>query len=149
MAKRYKQKEGVDYTEVFAPVSRLETVQLIISQAAQNKWRIFQMDVKSAFLNGVLKEEVYLEQPPGFMKKGEENKVYKLKKALYGLKQSPRAWYSRINSYFENGLHKCPYEHTLYIKESSNGNFIILSLYVDDLIFTGGDMVMLNKFKNQ
>ena len=149
MAKGYKQKEGVDYTEVFAPVSRLETVQLIISQAAQNKWRIFQMDVKSAFLNGVLKEEVYLEQPPGFMKKGEENKVYKLKKALYGLKQSPRAWNNHINSYFENGLHKCPYEHTLYIKESSNGNFIIVSLYVDDLIFTGGDMVMLNKFKNQ
>jgi hypothetical protein len=148
VAKGYKQKEGEDYTEVFAPVSRLDTVRLIISLAAQNSWRIFQMDVKSAFLNGVLQEDVYLEQPPGFVKKGEEKKVYKLKKALYGLKQSPRAWYSRINSYFEkNGFQKCPYEHTLYTKSNSRGSFMVISLYVDDLVFTGNDLEMLHEFK--
>ena len=88
VAKGYKQKAGIDYDEVFVPVARMETIWLIISQAAQFKWPIFQMDVKSAFLNGVLKEEVYLEQPPGYVKIGEEKKVLKLKKALYGLKQA-------------------------------------------------------------
>jgi len=148
VAKGYRQKEGEDFTEVYAPVSRLETVRLIISLAAQNNWKLFQMDVKSAFLNGVLNEEVYVDQPPGFVKKGEENKVYKLKKALYGLKQSPRAWYNRINSYFAKcGFQKCPYEHTLYIKDNSEGSFMVVSLYVDDLIFTGNDVKMLNEFK--
>ena len=76
---------------MFAPVTRMETVRLLISIAAQNKWPIFQMDVKSVFLNGVLKEEVYIEQPLGYMRRGEEKKVLWLKKALYGLKQAPRA----------------------------------------------------------
>ncbi|CAL2241350.1 unnamed protein product [Prunus armeniaca] len=148
VAKGYKQKEGEDYTEVFAPVSRLDTVRLIISLAAQNNWKVFQMDVKSAFLNSVLNEEVYLAQPPRYVKRGEEKKVFKLRKALYGLKQSPRAWYSHINSYFEkNGFQKCPYEHTLYIKNNSQGSFMIVSLYVDDLIFTGSNLDMLNEYK--
>ena len=89
VAKGYKQKAGIDYDEVFAPVARMETIRLLISQVAQFKWSIFQMDVKSTFLNGVLEEEVYLEQPPGYMKIGEEKKVLKLKKSLYGLKQAP------------------------------------------------------------
>ena len=76
------------------------------------------MDVKSAFLDGVLEEEVYLEQPPGYMKIGEEKKVLKLKKALYGLKQAPQAWKTRIDTYFkENGYKQCPHEHSLYTKE--------------------------------
>ena len=89
VAKRYKKKAGIDYAEVFAPVARMETIRLLIFQAAKFKWLIVQMDVKSAFLNGVLEEEVYLEQPPRNMKIGEEKKVLKLKKALYGLKQAP------------------------------------------------------------
>ena len=95
--KGYKQKEGIDYDGVFAPVVRTETIWLLIPQVAQFKWSIFQMDVKLAFLNGVLEEEVYIEQPPGYMKIGEEKKVLKLKKALYGLKQVPRAWNTRID----------------------------------------------------
>ena len=82
------------------------------------------------------------------MKEGEEHKVYKLRKALYGLKQSPRAWYSRINAYFEkHGFQKCPYEHTLYIKYHGQEDFIIVSLYVDDLIFTGNNLNLLNEFR--
>jgi len=77
---------------VFEPVTRMETVRLLIFVAAQNKWPIFQMDVKSTFLNGVLKEEVYIEQPLGYMRRDEEKKVLRLKKALYGLKQAPRTW---------------------------------------------------------
>eukprot|EP00253_Pinus_taeda_P025784 PITA_25784 len=95
------------------------------------------MDVKSAFLNGVLMEEVYIEKPLGYEKKGQEHKVCRLKKALYGLKQAPRAWYSRIDSYLlENGFEKCEGEPTVYIKEK-DGKILIVVLYVDDVIFTG------------
>eukprot|EP00253_Pinus_taeda_P009581 PITA_09581 len=95
------------------------------------------MDVKSTFLNGVLMEEVYIEQPLGYEKKGQKHKVWRLKKALYGLKQAPRASYSRIDSYLlENGFEKCDGEPTLYIKEK-DGKILIVVLYVDDGIFTG------------
>lgn len=121
---------------------------MILSLAAQNKWNIYQMDVKSTFLNGVLQEEVYVEQPLGFIKKGDEKKVYHLKKALYGLKQAPRAWYSRIDTYLvEDGFHKCDHEHTLYIKHKTKGELLILCLYVDDLIFTGNSEEMFVQFK--
>eukprot|EP00253_Pinus_taeda_P008888 PITA_08888 len=97
----------------------MEIVRTVLSIAAQHKWKIYQMDVKSSFLNGVLKEEVYVEQPPGYEVEGQEHKVCKLKKALYGLKQAPRAWYSRIVAYLiENGFDKCDGEPTLYIKEN-------------------------------
>ena len=99
VAKGYSQRQGIDYDEVFAHVARLETIRLIISLAAQNKWKIYQMDVKSAFLNGFLEEEVYIEQPLGYEVKGQEEKVLKLKKALYGLKQALRAWNVRIDKY--------------------------------------------------
>ncbi|KAM1297216.1 hypothetical protein EV1_023816 [Malus domestica] len=87
-------------------------IRLLISLAAQNKWNIQQMDVKFAFLNGVLEEEVYIQQPLGYEIKGHEVKVLKLKKALYGLKQEPRAWNSRIDKYFQkNNFIKCPHKH--------------------------------------
>ena len=148
VVKGYKQKPGIDYYEVFAPVARLDTIRLVIALAAQKKWQIHQMDVKSAFLNGSLEEEVFVDQPVGYVKKGHEDKVLKLKKALYGLKQAPRAWYTRIDSYFqENGFLKCPYEPTLYTKSDSHGNMLIVCLYVDDLIFTGNDANMFDAFK--
>ncbi|KAJ4716957.1 Retrovirus-related Pol polyprotein from transposon TNT 1-94 [Melia azedarach] len=148
VAKGYSQRAGIDYDEVFAPVARLETVRLIISLAAQNKWKIHQMDVKSAFLNGVLEEEVYIQQPTGFEVKGQEDKVLKLRKALYGLKQAPRAWNSRIDKYFQkNGFTKCPYEHALYIKIKDE-DILIVCLYVDDLIFTGSNPSLFDDFKN-
>ena len=100
VAKGYKQKYGVDYTEVFAPVARQDTTRLVISLAAQNSWPIFQLDVKSAFLHGELQEQVFVDQPPGYVQQGKEKKVLRLKKALYGLKQAPRAWYSCIDAYF-------------------------------------------------
>ncbi|KAK4386673.1 Retrovirus-related Pol polyprotein from transposon RE1 [Sesamum angolense] len=100
VAKGYSQLPGIDYTETFAPVARLDTIRALIAIAANKKWKIYQMDVKSAFLNGYIDEEIYVEQPPGFIAKGSEEKVLRLKKALYGLKQAPRAWYSRIDKYF-------------------------------------------------
>ena len=106
------------------------------------------MDVKSAFLNGVLKEEVYLEQPLGYVKIWEEKKVLKLKKALYGLKQAPRGWNTRIDTYFkENGYKQCPHEHSHYTKKSG-GDVILVALYVDDLIFSGNNNEMIEEFKS-
>lgn len=147
VAKGYSQKQGIDYDEVFAPVARLETIRLIISLAAQNEWKIYQMDVKSVFLNGFLEEEVYIEQPQGYEVKGQEEKVLKLKKALYGLKQAPRAWNVRIDKYFQDkNFIKCPYEHALYIKAQS-GDIWIVCLYVDELIFTWNNLSMFEEFK--
>ena len=87
----YSQQHGIDFIEVFAPDACMDTVRMIVALAACKGWNIFQLDVKSAFLNGVLQEEIYAEQLEGFVKRGEEDKVYLLKKALYGLKQAPRA----------------------------------------------------------
>lgn len=148
VAKGYAQEYGIDYAEVFAPVARLETIRLIISLAAQQTWKIYQLDVKSAFLHGEINEEVFVDQPPGYEQKGHEHKVYRLKKALYGLKQAPRAWYSRIEAYFiKEGFTKCPYEHTLFIKYAAAGNILIVCLYVDDLIYTGNNEKMFEVFK--
>ncbi|RVW51356.1 Retrovirus-related Pol polyprotein from transposon TNT 1-94 [Vitis vinifera] len=149
VAKGYAQQHGIDYTEVFAPVARWDTIIMVIALAARNGWSVYQLDVKSAFLHGELNEAVFIEQPQGYEKKGEEHKVYKLKKALYGLKQAPRAWYSRIEAYFiKEGFERCSCDHTLFIKTGDGGKILIVSLYVDDLIFTGNDESMFVKFKN-
>jgi len=97
VAKGYVQRQGVDFDEVFAPVARLESVRLLLAHAASEGWAVHHMDVKSAFLNGVLQEEVYVEQPLGFVLKGHELKVLHLVKALYGLRQAPRTWYSKLD----------------------------------------------------
>ncbi|PNX60516.1 copia-type polyprotein, partial [Trifolium pratense] len=113
VAKGYNQKHGIDYDEVFAPVARWDTIRSILAIATRESWKVFQLDVKSAFLHGELSEDIYVEQPPGYQR--EKNKVYKLKKALYGLKQAPRAWYSKIEAYFNSEeFEKCPSEHTLF-----------------------------------
>lgn len=105
------------------------------------------MDVKLAFLNGVLKEEAYVVQLFGYEVEGQEDKVYRLRKALYGLKQAPCTWYIRIDAYLlDNGFDKCDSEPTLYIKESE-GNILIVILYVVDLIFTGSDDFLITDFK--
>lgn len=148
VAKGYTQEYGIDYSEVFAPVARLDTIRLVIAVAAIHGWILLQLDVKSAFLHGEINEQVFVEQPPGYVKEGHEHKVYKLKKALYGLKQAPRAWYSRIESYFMKvGFTKCPYEHTLFVKTEGEGKILIVCIYVDDLVFTGNDNLMLEEFK--
>ncbi|GLT34761.1 hypothetical protein SLA2020_092600 [Shorea laevis] len=147
VVKGYKQEFGVDYQEVFTSVARHDTIKLVISLAAQNSWPVFQPDVKLAFLHGDLDEQVFIEQTPSYVKVGNEHKVYKLKRALYGLKQAPRAWYSRIEAYFlKEGFQKCPYKHTLFTKTEGE-KMLIVCLYVDDLIYTGNDKAMFDKFK--
>ena len=148
VVKGYAQEKGIDYNEVFAPVARWDTIRMVMALAAKNGWKLYQLDVKSAFLHGDLEEDVYVAQPLGYEVKGEEHKVYKLKKALYGLKQAPRAWFSRIEGYFtKEGFEKSCHEHTLFIKRKES-KILIVSLYVDDLIFTSNDFLMMQSFKN-
>ncbi|KAL0319934.1 UNVERIFIED_CONTAM: Retrovirus-related Pol polyprotein from transposon TNT 1-94 [Sesamum radiatum] len=147
VAKGYSQLPGIDYTETFAPVARLDTIRALVAIAANKNGKIYQMDVKSAFLNGYIDEEIYVEQPQGFIAKGYEEKVLRLKKALYGLKQAPRAWYSRIDNYFmDRGFRRSLSEPTLYVKRQGNDTLIV-SLYVDDLIYTGNNEKMIHDFK--
>ena len=137
VAKGFSQQYGVDYNETFTLVARLDTVRTILAIKAQNDWKVYQMDVKSAFLNSFLDEEVYVKQPLGYEVCWHENKVYKLNKALYGLKQASRAWYKRIDSYMiSNQFNRSNNEPMLYVKTNKEGQILIVCLYVDDLIFT-------------
>lgn len=114
VAKGYVQNQGRDFDENFAPVARLETVRILLALAAKNGREVYHLDVKSAFLYGDIQEEVYVTQPEGFVKKGQEHLVYKLIKALYGLRQAPRAWYAKLSKYLEElGFVRCPYEHAV------------------------------------
>ena len=117
VARGFSQKEGIDYDETFAPIARYTTVKTIISLAAVFRWKLHQMDVKTAFLNGKIEEEVYFEQPKGFVTHGEKSHVCKLKKALYGLKQAPRVWYERIDGSLHSlGFSKSTADSNLYLR---------------------------------
>ncbi|KAL9270148.1 Retrovirus-related Pol polyprotein from transposon RE2-like protein [Drosera capensis] len=111
VAKGYSQEEGIDFDETFAPVAKLETIRMFIAYAAYQGFKVYQMDVKSAFLNGKFQKEVYVEQPPGFEDYEYPEHVYRLDKALYGLKQAPRAWYETLSTFlcenkFERGKNR-------------------------------------------
>lgn len=149
VAKGYVQQYGIDFEVVFAPVTRLETVRLLLALEAKNEWEVHHLDVKSAFLNGKLYEEVYVNQPEGYVKEGQEEKVYKLFKALYRLRQAPRAWYTQINKCLEKlGFVKCPLEHAVYTRREGEES-VIIGVYVDDLIITETNVENIVKFKDQ
>lgn len=143
------QKHGVDYDEVFAPVARLESIRLLLALAARAGWTVHHMDVKPAFLNGELEEEVYVAQPPGFTAAGEDAKVLKLKKAMYVLKQAPRAWNAKLDaSLVSLGFTRCPSEHVVYARGAASSRLVV-DVYVDDLnlIITGTDEEEIAGFK--
>ncbi|KAD3337417.1 hypothetical protein E3N88_32937 [Mikania micrantha] len=149
VAKGYVQKHGVDFDEVFAPVACMETVRMILALAATDGWQVHHLDVKSAFLNGELKEVVYVSQPDGFVKKGQEGKVYHLSKALYGLRQAPRAWNLKMDCTLRSlGYKRCPQEHSVYMKKDGT-NLLLVGVYVDDLVVTGSNMSIIVEFKRQ
>jgi hypothetical protein len=138
----FSQKEGIDYEKTFAPVARYTSIRTIIALAAKMKWKLHQMDVKTTFLNGVIEEEVYIEQPQGFEVEDRKTHVCRLKKALYGLKQAPRAWYGRIDSFLMSlGFTKSKVDSNLYFKVM-NDEPVILLLYVDDLFLTGEEKLI-------
>jgi hypothetical protein len=144
VCKGYAQVEGIDFEETFSPVARLEAIRMFLAFACFKNFKIYQMDVKSTFLNGNLEEEVYIEQPEGFMLSENKDYVCKLKKALYGLKQAPRAWFSRLDNHLQQqGYKRGATDNNLYIK-IENQNMIIVVVYVDDIIF-GSNLNPLSK----
>ena len=135
VAQGYSQEEGIDYDETYAPVARLESIRLLLAFACYMGFKLFQMDVKSAFLNGFIKEEVFVEQPPGFENDQFPNHVYKLDKALYGLKQAPRAWYERLRNFLlTSDFVVGKVDSTLFIKKIEE-DILVVQIYVDDIIF--------------
>ncbi|KAK3017572.1 hypothetical protein RJ639_006639 [Escallonia herrerae] len=140
VAKGYTQTYGIDYTETFAPVAKINTVRVLLLLAANLNWPLQQFDVKNAFLHGELSEKVYMELPPGcMMPKTDSQKVLNLQKALYGLKQSPRAWFGRFTKSMRAfGYHQSNSDHTLFLKKKQ-GKITALIVYVDDMVVTGND----------
>ena len=142
VAKGYTQRYGIDYRETFAPVAKINTVRILIALAARHDWPLHQFDVKNAFLNGTLEEEVYMDTPPGInCRPCDVGKVCRLKKSLYGLKQSPRAWFGRFSNAMKTfGYRQSNSDHTLFIKRK-DGKITALIVYVDDMVVTGDDPV--------
>ena len=125
----------------------MNSIHLVLSLAALHNWEVHQMDVKYAFLHGDLHEEIYMEQPPGYVHNN-SSLVCLLKKSLYGLKQAPRAWYAKMDSFLlDTGFSRCHYDPNVYTKRVGN-HIIILVLYVDDLILTGSDPKLLTHVKS-
>jgi hypothetical protein len=148
VARGFSQKEGINYEETFAHVARYTSIRTIIDLAAKMKWKLHQMDVKTAFLNSVIEEEVNIEQPQGFEVEDRKSHVCRLKKALYGLKQAPRSWYGRIDSFLTSlGFTKSKVDSNLYFKIMNNEPVILL-LYVDDLFLTG-EQKLINECKKR
>ncbi|GJW59429.1 retrovirus-related pol polyprotein from transposon TNT 1-94 [Tanacetum coccineum] len=145
VAQGYNQQEGIDYDETYAPVARLESIRILLAYACALDFKLFQMDVKSAFLNGFINEEVYVAQPPGFIDFEKPDHVYKLKKALYGLKQAPKAWYDRLKAFLKHEYKMGMVDNTLFTKKKSS-NLIIVQIYVDDIIFGSTCQDMCDEF---
>ncbi|GJZ58082.1 retrovirus-related pol polyprotein from transposon TNT 1-94 [Tanacetum coccineum] len=146
VAQGYNQQEGIDYDETYAPVARLESIRILLAYACALDFKLFQMDVKSAFLNGFINEEVYVAQPLGFIDFKKPDHVYKLKKALYGLKQAPKAWYDRLKAFLIKHEYKIGMvDNTLFTKKKSS-NLIIVQIYVDDIIFGSTCQDMCDEF---
>ncbi|GJT97520.1 retrovirus-related pol polyprotein from transposon TNT 1-94 [Tanacetum coccineum] len=146
VAQGYNQQEGIDYDETYASVARLESIRILLAYACALDFKLFQMDVKSAFLNGFINEEVYVAQPLGFIDFEKPDHVYKLKKALYGLKQAPKAWYDRLKAFLIKHEYKMGMvDNTLFTKKKSS-NLIIVQIYVDDIIFGSTCQDMCDEF---
>ncbi|KAI3703311.1 hypothetical protein L1987_73276 [Smallanthus sonchifolius] len=149
VAKGYTQAYGIDYSETFSPVAKIDTIRVLFSIAANKGWPLHQFDVKNAFLHGDLKEEVYMSAPPGFAENFKGKEVCLLKKSLYGLKQSPRAWFGKFTLAMRDyGYKQSNADHTLFLKQK-DGRVTCLIIYVDDMIITGDDEEEMKQLKRK
>ncbi|GJW98994.1 retrovirus-related pol polyprotein from transposon TNT 1-94 [Tanacetum coccineum] len=149
VAKGYRQEEGLDFEESFAPVARLEAIRIFMANAASKNMTVYQMDVKTTFLNGELREVVYVSQPEGFVDPDRPHHVYRLKKALYGLKQAPRAWYDTLSKFLlAQGFSKGVVDPTLFIRKIGK-HTLHVQIYVDDIIFASTDPTDCDRFSTE
>nr|GEY06632.1 retrovirus-related Pol polyprotein from transposon TNT 1-94 [Tanacetum cinerariifolium] len=148
VAKGYRQDEGIDFKESFAQVAHIEAIRIFIANAASKNMTIYQTDVKTTFLNGELKEEVYVSQPEGFVDPNHPTHVYRLKKALYGLKQAPRAWYDTLSWFFLDKFSKGTVDLTLFTQKTGK-HILLVQIYVDDIIFSSTDPKACDIFSNE
>jgi hypothetical protein len=147
VAQGYTQEEGIDYDEVFAPVARIEAIRIFLAFASFKRFKVYQMDVKSAFLYGNIEEEVYVCQPPGFEDPKFPDKVYRLDKALYGLHQAPRAWYDTLSTYLlKNDFKRGTIDKTLFTKRVKT-DILLVQIYVDDIIFGSTQDLLCKEFE--
>nr|GEV40764.1 retrovirus-related Pol polyprotein from transposon TNT 1-94 [Tanacetum cinerariifolium] len=143
------QEEGIDFEESFAPVARIEDIRIFITNTASKNMNVYQMDVKTAFLNGELKEEAYVSQPEGFIDPDHPTHVYRLKKALYGLKQAPRAWYDTLSRFLlDTNFSKGAVDPTLFTRKIGK-HILLVQIYVDDIIFASTDPTDCDMFSNE
>ncbi|GJU14045.1 retrovirus-related pol polyprotein from transposon TNT 1-94 [Tanacetum coccineum] len=149
VAQGFRQEEGINFEESFALVARIEAIRIFVANVAHKNMIIYQMDIKMAFLNGELKEEVYVSQPKGFVDQDNPSHVYKLKKALYGLKQAPHAWYDMLSSFLiSQQFSKGAVDPTLFTRHARN-DILLVQIYVDDIIFASTNTAMCDEFANQ
>jgi Reverse transcriptase (RNA-dependent DNA polymerase) len=149
VTKGYTQMYEVDFQDTFSPVIKLNIVRVLLPLAANMDWPLHQFDVKNIFLHGEIKEEIYMDLPPGFRYSGPKNIVCKLKKALYGLKQSPRVWFRIFFGAMKKyGFDQCDSDHTLFIKRKGD-KLTVLIIYVDDMIITGNDEEEMHRLEEK
>ncbi|CAL1360545.1 unnamed protein product [Linum trigynum] len=150
VVKGFSQRKGIDFDEIFSPVVKMTSIRTVLGLAASLNLEVEQMDVKTAFLHGDLEEEIYMEQPEGFKKEKNEDYVCRLRKSLYGLKQAPRQWYKKFESVMgEQGYMKTTSDHCVFVKKFPDGDFIILLLYVDDMLIAGQNVSKINDLKKE
>ena len=148
MLRVFSQVEGVNCHDIFSPVVKHSSIRLLLACVAMLDLELEQLDVKIAFLHRSLDEIIYMRQPLGFIRKGDENKVFLLLKSLYGLKQSPHQWYKRFDDFMMvEEFHRSKFDSCVYFKKTRNANIIYLLLYVDDMLIICKDIVNINELK--
>ena len=150
VAKRFSQKAGIDFHEIFSPIVKLVSIRILLALVALYDLELEQLDVKTTFLHGDLEEKKFMEQPEGFVQNRNKRFVCKLKKSLYGLRQSPRQWYKKFDSFMvSQNFTRSEYDHCVYFKKLENDMFIILVLYVDDILVASKSMFEISMLKAQ
>ncbi|KAK8957035.1 hypothetical protein KSP39_PZI000307 [Platanthera zijinensis] len=150
VVKGFAQRQGIDFDEIFSPVVKMSSIRVVLGLAARLDLEVEQMDVKTAFLHGDLEEELYMEQPDGYCMRGKEGYVCRLKKSLYGLKQAPRQWYRKFETFMgEIDFTKTTLDHCVFMKQYAPEDFVILLLYVDDMLIIGKKTPRITELKRQ
>jgi hypothetical protein len=150
IVKGYSQKEGIDFHDIFSPVVKIVSIQIVLALVASLDLELEKLDFKTSFLNGDFNEEIYMEQPEGFIQNHNNKILCKLNKSLYGLRQSPRQWYMKFDSFMmSQNYTRSEYDHCAYFKKLNNGIFIVLVLCVDDIILSNKIIIEINRLKVQ